>query len=137
MATHSSIPDWRIPQTEEPGSLQSMGLQELDSTQQLNHHNVNMESDIEVICLQGKSKKAKNTRSHQKLGERYIIHSFSESSEGINLACTLTLGLWPSELRERKKISCFKPPSLWQFVTSDLGNIKRVKKTVTEYTKIL
>ena len=28
MATHSSILAWRIPQTEEPGRLQSMGLQE-------------------------------------------------------------------------------------------------------------
>ena len=27
MATHSSILAWRIPQTEEPGRLQSMGLQ--------------------------------------------------------------------------------------------------------------
>ena len=27
MTTHSSILAWRIPQTEEPGSLQSMGLQ--------------------------------------------------------------------------------------------------------------
>ena len=27
MATHSSILSWRIPWTEEPGSLQSMGLQ--------------------------------------------------------------------------------------------------------------
>ena len=27
MATHSSIPDWRIPWTEEPGGLQSMGSQ--------------------------------------------------------------------------------------------------------------
>jgi len=27
MATHSSILAWRIPQTEEPGELQSMGLQ--------------------------------------------------------------------------------------------------------------
>ena len=26
MATHSSIPAWRIPWTEEPGRLQSMGL---------------------------------------------------------------------------------------------------------------
>ena len=25
MATHSSVPDWRIPGTEEPGRLQSMG----------------------------------------------------------------------------------------------------------------
>ena len=27
MATHSIIPAWRIPWTEEPGGLQSMGLQ--------------------------------------------------------------------------------------------------------------
>ena len=27
MATHSSILAWKIPQTEEPGGLQSMGLQ--------------------------------------------------------------------------------------------------------------
>ena len=33
MATHSSIPAWRIPWTEEPGGLQSMGSQELDTTE--------------------------------------------------------------------------------------------------------
>ena len=32
MAAHSSILAWRIPWTEEPGRLQSMGLQELDRT---------------------------------------------------------------------------------------------------------
>ena len=32
MATHSSILVWRIPWTEEPGELQSTGLQELDTT---------------------------------------------------------------------------------------------------------
>ena len=32
MATHSSILAWRIPWTEEPGRLQSMGLQRLDMT---------------------------------------------------------------------------------------------------------
>ena len=31
MATHSSILAWEIPWTEEPGGLQSMGLQELDT----------------------------------------------------------------------------------------------------------
>ena len=38
MATHSSILAWEIPWTEEPGWLQSMGSQELDTTQWLNHH---------------------------------------------------------------------------------------------------
>ena len=31
MATHSSILAWEIPWTEDPGGLQSMGLQELDT----------------------------------------------------------------------------------------------------------
>ena len=35
MATHSSILAWRIPWTEEPGKLQSMGSQELDMAEQL------------------------------------------------------------------------------------------------------
>ena len=33
MATHSSILAWSTPWTEEPGRLQSMGLQELDTTE--------------------------------------------------------------------------------------------------------
>ena len=33
MATHSSILAWRIPGTEEPGGLQSMGLQKSDMTE--------------------------------------------------------------------------------------------------------
>ena len=35
MATHSSLLAWKIPQTEEPGSLQSMGSQESRTRQQL------------------------------------------------------------------------------------------------------
>ena len=33
MATHSSILAWEIPWTEEPSGLQSMGLQESDTTE--------------------------------------------------------------------------------------------------------
>ena len=35
MVTHSSILAWRIPQTEEPGRLQSMGRKESDVTERL------------------------------------------------------------------------------------------------------
>ena len=35
MATHSSIPAWEIPWTEEPGGLQSMGHKEWDMNEQL------------------------------------------------------------------------------------------------------
>ena len=33
MATHSSILAWRMPWTKEPGGLQAMGSQELDTTE--------------------------------------------------------------------------------------------------------
>ena len=32
ITTHSTIPAWRIPGTEEPGGLQSAGSQQLDMT---------------------------------------------------------------------------------------------------------
>ena len=32
IATHSGILAWKIPKMKEPGGLQSMGLQELDTT---------------------------------------------------------------------------------------------------------
>ena len=38
MVTHSSILALEIPWTEEPGELQSLGLQELDSIEQLNNN---------------------------------------------------------------------------------------------------
>ena len=38
MATHSSTLAWEIPWTEEPGGLQSMGREELDTTERLHFH---------------------------------------------------------------------------------------------------
>ena len=38
MAPHSSTLAWKIPWTEEPGRLQSMGLLELDTTERLHFH---------------------------------------------------------------------------------------------------
>jgi len=38
MATHSSILAWRIPWTEEPGGLQSIGLQSQTREKQLSTH---------------------------------------------------------------------------------------------------
>ena len=37
MATHSSILAWKIPWAEEPGGLQSIGLQELVMSEQSRH----------------------------------------------------------------------------------------------------
>ena len=52
MATHSSILAWKILWTEKPGGLQSMGLEELDPAEQLNHHHsisTNQENTSAVI----------------------------------------------------------------------------------------
>ena len=38
MATHPSILAWRIPWTEEPGRVQSMGSQRADTAEQLSSH---------------------------------------------------------------------------------------------------
>ena len=38
MAPHSSTLAWKIPWTEEPGKLQSMGREESDTTEQLHFH---------------------------------------------------------------------------------------------------
>ena len=38
MATHPSILAWEIPWAKGPGGLQSMGSQESDTTERLNHH---------------------------------------------------------------------------------------------------
>ena len=40
MATHSSILDWKIPGTEEPGGLQSMGLQRVGDTEHAHAHHL-------------------------------------------------------------------------------------------------
>ena len=45
MATHSSILVWRIPQTEEPGGLQSMRLQKVGMTEQLTRFTVHHKAD--------------------------------------------------------------------------------------------
>ena len=46
MATHSSIPAWEIPWTEEPGRLQSMGSQK--SQEQLNNNLFSSFTGIEM-----------------------------------------------------------------------------------------
>ena len=44
MATHSSILAWRIPRTEDPGGLQSMGCKESDTTEEHVFMNENHDS---------------------------------------------------------------------------------------------
>ena len=51
MATHSSIPAWKIPRTEEPGGLQSMG------SQRVRHDKSDLRSThTQVLCTKGSTK---------------------------------------------------------------------------------
>ena len=52
MAIHSSILAWRIPWTEDPGGLESMGSQELDTTEQLHTSTCRF-----FVCLFSKTEK--------------------------------------------------------------------------------
>ena len=48
MATHFDIPAWRIPRAKEPGSLQSMGRKEADTTERLS---TSLLSEWETLCF--------------------------------------------------------------------------------------
>ena len=48
MVTHSSILGWRIPWTEEPGGLQSVGSQESDTTERLSTH---YSETVYALCI--------------------------------------------------------------------------------------
>ena len=49
MATHSSIPAWEIPRTEEPGGSQSVELHESDTTE--HEHEERQASLVKQTCL--------------------------------------------------------------------------------------
>ena len=53
MATHSSIPAWRIPWTEEPGGLQSTGLQSQTRLKLLRTHAMAPYEGTEGECYPG------------------------------------------------------------------------------------
>ena len=72
MAPHSNTFAWRIPWTEEPGGLQSMGLLELDTTERLHF-------DFSLSCIgEGNG----NPLQHIELpGYIFIGHTLSEILE--------------------------------------------------------
>ena len=49
--THSSIPAWRIPWTEEPGGLQSMGLQRVRHNRATKHSTAHVYTHIYIPNL--------------------------------------------------------------------------------------
>ena len=86
MATHSSILAWKIPWTEEPGGLQSIGLQESDLTQQLNYHKTEAPSN------KHKFRKIPTAayRCQSLLKQIIFIKSLGEKKQDILLSFSLT-----------------------------------------------
>ena len=80
MATHSSILAWRIPWTEEPCGLQSMGSQELDTTEWLwliTRHSGGFPSGSVIICLSMQETQILSLGREDPLGKEMATHSSS------------------------------------------------------------
>ena len=86
MATHSSILVWEIPWTEEPGGLQSMELEELDTTEWLNHRY----ADINHLHHADRSSCQSRKINHMGSAVRLFGFKFWCSS--------LTIQPWPSSV---------------------------------------
>ena len=72
MATHSSTPSWRIPWTEEPGRLQSMGSQS-DTTERLQFTSL-----LQVFAAKDRRQEEKGTTEDEMVGwhHRLNAHEF-------------------------------------------------------------
>ena len=55
MATHSSILAWKIPWTVEPGGLQAMGSQRVDTTEQLDPY-IGVCPILSVVIVSGEQR---------------------------------------------------------------------------------
>ena len=86
IATHSSVLAWRIPRTEEPGRLQSMGLQESDTTWWLNDHQCLMGFQKNLIILLCCTLAAVNSN------DKYLYFFYSSAKKEIQMS--LTNALW-------------------------------------------
>ena len=78
MATHSSVPAWRIPRTEEPGGLQSTGHKESDTAEQLYHRFRSGRADVKILISWCSVRKCREKacmcpEDHRKVRWRFYI----------------------------------------------------------------
>ena len=117
MATHSSILVWRIPQTEEPGGLQSMGLQRVEHNWVTNTH-ICVAYYTMISCL----KKDKDVAVANKY-ESWI--HYCRNSKGIN-ACLRRKIIIHSMSRDTDTYVCFisLPNNRWKTSWEKLLTVK-------------
>ena len=77
LATHSSIPAWRIPWTEEPGGLQSIGSQRVRHNWRTNTFtfHIKVTFDLTLVFLHAPAKKTKKQTVSLKLGSSVLTSS--------------------------------------------------------------
>ena len=93
MATHSSIPAWRISWTEEPGGLTSLGLQRIGHDWSNWIHTHRFLIGTEIIFLQFWRPKTPNQDISRNRGAWWaMVHRIAKRAgcDWINLACTPT-----------------------------------------------
>ena len=113
LATHCSILAWKIPWMEEPGGLQSMGVAESDTTEQLHLVSQNCtlyKSNFYVICFQPKLKKTKNLLSLAK-GKCKGQCSKTENAQALVVLLGPTAQLTPRPARTPSSMESARPPS--------------------------
>ena len=95
MAIHSSILAWRIPGTEDPGRLQSMGLQRVEH----NSPSVSRATNTLVAFPGGTSDKepACQCRRHKRHGFDSCVKDFLEKRMAIHTSVLALRILWAEE----------------------------------------
>ena len=78
MAAHSNILAWRIPWTEEPGKLQSMGSQSVEHDWVTKHSTIHSFIDYELIKITGR-----NIPEHFHALDSMLINWFGSQQEAI------------------------------------------------------
>ena len=126
MATHSSIADWEISWTEEPGKLQSVGLQRAGHDWSHTHtsyahiagclarwvlwvlwpcNNTKLTAHVRFDWRHGKEKKARNTRWEISVSEgKEMDAKATERRESVINWCTGLLGLPQTEWLKPQKL---------------------------------
>ena len=83
MAAHSSVLSWEIPWTEEPGELQSIGLQRV-------RHNLVTEHACHTTTTTTNCKAVKITKYVMRIRKKLAIHKNIGNDTGLGADCRLT-----------------------------------------------
>ena len=131
MATPSSILAWRIPQTKGSGRLQSMGSQELDMTQHLNHHH--HDKPISSIILSSEKLKTFPVRSETRQGCPLLPLLFNIVLEVLAMATREVKGIQLGN--EKIKLSVFADDMIL-YTENPKDATRKLLELINEFSKV-